>query len=105
MKFDFSYSLSLVLAAFSSAPTGAYCGPDSPYLEQTFFGQGQYDSGLFSPIEDLNALSFADYSILAHPAFPKYQVRIKKSDFCDGSVRYVRKAWCVLHLLADSVTW
>lgn len=46
-----------------------------------------YDAGLFSPTEDLGLLSTSDFTTLGHPAFPKYNVRIKKSDFCDGSVR------------------
>ncbi|TCD62999.1 hypothetical protein EIP91_006091, partial [Steccherinum ochraceum] len=46
-----------------------------------------YDSGLFSPFEDLKLLSTSEFTTLGHPAFPKYSVRIKKStDFCDGTV-------------------
>ena len=48
-----------------------------------------YDANLFAPLEDLNVLSTAEFTTLAHPAFPRYNVRIKKSDFCDGTVRYV----------------
>ena len=39
------------------------------------------------PLEDLSLLSAVDYTHLSHGAFPNYNVRIKKSDFCDGSVR------------------
>ena len=46
-----------------------------------------YDAGLFTPLEDLSVLSTTEFTTLAHPAFPKYNVRIKKSDFCDGTVR------------------
>lgn len=46
-----------------------------------------YDAGLFSPIEDLGLLSTQEFTTLGHPLFPNYNVRIKKSDFCDGSVR------------------
>ena len=53
------------------------------------FGDATYDYGMFSPMEDLSALSSTQYSTLSHPAFPSYEVRIKRSDFCDGSVRYV----------------
>lgn len=45
-----------------------------------------YDAGLFTPVEDLNVLSTSDFTTLSHPAFPTYNVRIKKSDFCDGTV-------------------
>ena len=48
---------------------------------------GHYDAGLFNPVEDLGLLSTSEFTTLGHPAFPNYNVRIKKSDFCDGSVR------------------
>ncbi len=43
----------------------------------------------FSPIGDLSVLVESHYAELSHPAFPKYNVRIKKSDFCDGTVKWV----------------
>ena len=46
-----------------------------------------YDAGLFTPVEDLGLLSTSDFTTLGHPLFPNYNVRIKKSDFCDGTVR------------------
>ncbi|KAL6307995.1 serine carboxypeptidase [Sparassis latifolia] len=46
----------------------------------------RYDAGLFSPVGDLGVLSTSRWTTLNHPAFPNYDVRIKKSDFCDGSV-------------------
>ncbi|KAI0784828.1 serine carboxypeptidase [Abortiporus biennis] len=47
----------------------------------------QYDASLFSPYEDLSSLSALEYTTLGHPAFPKYQVRLKQSkEFCDGTV-------------------
>lgn len=48
-----------------------------------------YDAGLFAPLEGLGLLSTSGFTTLGHPVFPKYNVRIKKSDFCDGTVRYV----------------
>ncbi|KAJ6551745.1 serine carboxypeptidase [Mycena capillaripes] len=45
-----------------------------------------YDEGLFTPMEDMNALSETEFSVLSHPVFPKYNVRVKKSAFCDGTV-------------------
>lgn len=60
-------------------------------IQQPFaFGGGKfqsYDAGLFSPLEDLGLLSTSEFTTLGHPAFPNYNVRIKKSDFCDGTVR------------------
>ncbi|KAF7367689.1 Carboxypeptidase [Mycena sanguinolenta] len=45
-----------------------------------------YDEGLFTPMEDMNALSETSFSVLSHPVFPNYNVRIKKSSFCDDTV-------------------
>jgi carboxypeptidase C (cathepsin A) len=46
-----------------------------------------YNEGLFMPVEELSALSEAQFTTLGHPVFPNYSVRIKKSsDFCDGTV-------------------
>ncbi|KAF6758881.1 serine carboxypeptidase, partial [Ephemerocybe angulata] len=46
-----------------------------------------YDSGLFTPVEDLSILSETQFTTLEHPAFPKHSVRIKKSNFCDETVK------------------
>ncbi|TFK48038.1 hypothetical protein OE88DRAFT_1665085 [Heliocybe sulcata] len=44
-----------------------------------------YDAGLFTPVGSLSSLG-SEFTTLGHPAFPKHSVRIKKSDFCDGTV-------------------
>ncbi|KAJ7751869.1 serine carboxypeptidase [Mycena maculata] len=54
---------------------------------QTVFGAPAYDDGLFTPLEDMNALSETEFSVLGHPVFPNYEVRIKKSAFCDETVK------------------
>ena len=41
----------------------------------------------FTPFGDLHALPASDYTNLGHPNFPKYNVRIKTSHFCDGTVK------------------
>ncbi|TFK38772.1 serine carboxypeptidase [Crucibulum laeve] len=46
-----------------------------------------YDHGLFSPMEDLSALSETSFTTLAHPFFPHYSVRVKKSPVCDETVK------------------
>jgi hypothetical protein len=51
--------------------------------------QETYDRELFAPFEYLNKLSEEKYTSLGHPLFPHYGVRIKKSNFCDGTVKYV----------------
>lgn len=71
---------------------GFVCTASATY-QQTFNSQGgasgfdSYDAGLFAPLEDLGLLSTSEFMTLGHPAFPDYNVRIKKSDFCDGTVR------------------
>lgn len=48
---------------------------------------GTYDSGLFTPLEDLHVLSETQFTTLKHPAFPRHGVRIKKTRFCDETVK------------------
>ena len=62
-------------------------------VQQPFAFKGiSYDDGLFTPFEDLHALSTTEFTTLSHPLFPNYGVRIKESDFCDGTVKYVNCA-------------
>lgn len=51
----------------------------------------------FSAKGDLNVLFESHFTDLSHPAFPKHNVRIKKSSFCDGTVK------CESTFLARSV--
>ena len=61
-------------------------GPsDSLRFEQHAFSN--YDEGLFTHFGELDALSSSEYTQLEHPAFARHSVRIKKSDFCDGTVK------------------
>ena len=69
------------------SPTGrpvapAFQVPKTP----SYNSYAAYDSGLFTPFENLSALSSTNYALLTHPFFPRHSVRIKKSTFCDGSV-------------------
>ncbi|KAF4563804.1 hypothetical protein EYR36_003046 [Pleurotus pulmonarius] len=50
------------------------------------FGE-RYDSGLFTPMESLDALSDKEFSILGHPVLPGYGVRIKRTRWCDDTVK------------------
>lgn len=43
----------------------------------------------FSPFGTLDTLSAEAYTVIGHPAFPNHSVRIKKSSFCDSSVKCV----------------
>ncbi|OJT10991.1 Carboxypeptidase Y [Trametes pubescens] len=53
--------------------------PTTPYTE--------YNAELFTPVEELGALSASEFTTLSHPAFPHHSARVKQSHFCDESVR------------------
>ena len=88
-------AIAFCLTAFV-ALAAASGGAAQYHTGQTFFAAGsthsRYDEGLFTPIGDLSALDATDFTVLEHPAFPQYNVRVKESNFCDGAVRYVAKA-------------
>ncbi|KII86255.1 hypothetical protein PLICRDRAFT_43837 [Plicaturopsis crispa FD-325 SS-3] len=83
MKFALLYSVVLGVAAAASASQQAFLGSGSPGA----FKGASYDEGLFTPVGDLGALSETAFTTLGHPAFPNYGVRIKKSTFCDETVK------------------
>jgi hypothetical protein len=59
-------------------------GPHIPVVPDLNFNGLSYDDGLFTPVvESLSALGADNFIKLEHPIFPKYSVRIKKSEFCD----------------------
>ncbi|EPS98584.1 hypothetical protein FOMPIDRAFT_1024590 [Fomitopsis schrenkii] len=77
--------LAVAVAAAASAAQHSFTiqqgvNPGDPFTAE------RYDAGLFTPLGDLSALSTDVYTTLSHPFFPNYNVRIKKSDFCDGTV-------------------
>ncbi|KAF9240280.1 serine carboxypeptidase [Melanogaster broomeanus] len=81
----------LSLAIVSSASTQAFLGSKQPTTVTKPFASSnpyaaRYDDGLFTPVEHLSTLSVDAFTALSHPVFPNYSVRIKKSDFCDGTV-------------------
>ena len=54
-----------------------------------------YDDGLFTPAEDLSALSTDSFTTLGHPFFPNYSVRIKQTTFdCDTKSTSVHLSAC-----------
>ncbi|KIM38984.1 hypothetical protein M413DRAFT_447347 [Hebeloma cylindrosporum] len=60
------------------------------WAQQEYFAPGShqdYNEGLFTPAEDLSALSEVQFTTLKHPSFPRHSIRIKKSSFCDSSVK------------------
>jgi len=46
-----------------------------------------YNDRLFTPIEDLSTLSETEFTPISHPFFPNVGARIKKTKFCDGTVK------------------
>ncbi|KAJ7689685.1 serine carboxypeptidase-domain-containing protein, partial [Mycena rosella] len=60
---------------------------------QTLISSAGIDAAqAFTPVGTLNILSEAFFTVLAHSEFPQYGVRIKKSHFCDETVRYAMTA-------------
>lgn len=85
----------LVLAALAVSGLQSTIASQSPFLRPASdevslrFAHEQYDAGLFSPpFSSLSAVPEMEWGILSHPLFPKYSVRLKKSSFCDDTVRY-----------------
>lgn len=54
-----------------------------------FAVDGAQSPQLLRAPDDLSLLSNDAFSVLSHAAFPKHSARIKKSNFCDGTVAYV----------------
>ena len=81
--FSFVFCGTLLLGLAFRATVGAVQQPFSIGNS----GFESYDAGLFSPMEDLSLLSTSEFTTLGHPLFPNYNVRIKKSDFCESSAR------------------
>ncbi|KIM81856.1 hypothetical protein PILCRDRAFT_821215 [Piloderma croceum F 1598] len=46
-----------------------------------------YNAGLFTPLKDFSSLSETEFTTFGHPAFPRHNIRIKKtpSGFCDDT--------------------
>jgi len=57
-----------------------------------------YDDGLFTPMEDLSSLSQTDFTVISHPFFPNVGARIKKTRFCDQTVK------CAFHCILSSLS-
>ncbi|KAJ7765302.1 serine carboxypeptidase [Mycena metata] len=74
--------LSQLFFSIVSASQAAFSTPQ--YVPQLL---SAYDDGLFTPMEDMNILSETEFTVLSHPVFPQYNVRIKKSTFCDPTVK------------------
>ncbi|TBU28169.1 serine carboxypeptidase [Dichomitus squalens] len=77
--------LPLVLPVAHGTRAGAQGVGGQLRFEQQAFSR--YDDGLFTPFGEPSALSSTAFTELGHPAFPRHSVRVKKSDFCDGTVQ------------------
>lgn len=42
----------------------------------------------FQPVKYLSALNEERFTVLDHPSFPHHKVRVKKSNFCDKTVKF-----------------
>ena len=56
---------------------------------QSYASGSSYDHGLFTPLESLAHVSDQEFTMLGHPFFPKHNVRIKQTNFCDSTVKCV----------------
>lgn len=84
----------LVLVVVASYVLHCVVATQTPFSRQTsyevplIFANEQYDAGLFSPpFLSLSALPESEWAILSHPLHPKYSVRVKKTKFCDDTVK------------------
>jgi hypothetical protein len=73
--------------AIPALKTINYTGNGLPIAANALAGHYDQLQGLFTPFESLSKLSLDSFTSLSHPLFPNYNVRIKKSDFCDGTVK------------------
>lgn len=90
MKFLSGLGPLLSLATLSyAASSQSVLGSVQDHGRQVSAYTAPYDDGLFTPIEHLSALSVESFTTLGHPYFPKHSMRIKKSQFCDGTVKLV----------------
>jgi hypothetical protein len=65
-------------------------------------GQGQLRDPTV-PIDDFSSLTEAEFSHMRHPLFPRHSVRIKKSSFCDDTVKSaVTKVENILYILTHA---
>lgn len=79
----------LVVLVFLASVATFVTGRQQPlvYSDPLTSSTSAYDDGLFSPAEDLHILSSSYFTRLTHPLHPGYGVRIKKSHFCDETVK------------------
>ena len=79
----------LSLAVSSYALSQSVLGLKQPGYPKTYAQSAPYDDGVFTPVEHLSTLSVDSFTTLDHPYFPNHSVRIKKTIFCDGTVKSV----------------
>ncbi|KAJ7733496.1 hypothetical protein B0H16DRAFT_1579543 [Mycena metata] len=77
MALRFSTVAAAVLSALASTSQTVFTSPPIPATDST---------QNFAPVGTLDVLSHTAFTTLAHPEFPNYGVRIKKSNFCDEGV-------------------
>lgn len=81
------FSPSLLLSLGLSSAVAARSAVFKSQVGSEYGSYDSYDTGLFSPVDSLSALSTDEFTTLSHPAFPKHSARIKKTDgFCDDTV-------------------
>ena len=91
----------LKVACVAAAGRQAYLSSHNLGKSNILAGQS-YDEGLFTPLESLELLSESQFTTLGHPMFPYHSVRIKKTRFCDETVRYeIAIDFCLINRWTD----
>ena len=90
-----------VLAVLAHASGSEATKKSSANIWEPYFSLYEGEVGtqqVFSsgPLANFSALSYSGYTTLKHTAFPRYGVRVKKSQFCDGTVECVMHCRCFL---------
>ena len=95
-----SYGMSGIHTLHSNVLETCTSTTTSPHLDtdrHELTGSASYpESGTATP-----GVVRMNYQVLSHPAFPRHSIRIKRSDFCDGTVGYAVHRVAYPH--ADSV--
>jgi len=86
-------SPTLTSFAYALVFLGQAFGVSSGFLAQAGdlnFGLPNFEAPRDVPSLNLSSLPSADFTILSHPMFPQHSVRIKRSHFCDPTVKWVK---------------
>jgi hypothetical protein len=73
--------------AISQAKTAGFHGSQQVFRFANL-KSASYDDEMFTPVGDLSLLNESGYTTFGHPLYPHYGVRMKRTRFCDETVRF-----------------